>query len=140
LGFSTDTLTVVYQDTLGHTFWSTAAVLLKTDKDLPANVYHDLIELATDAKDLPVMTVAPDDIRVQQVKLYYRVAGTTAFIFMPMAETANHAYTALIPASAVTPMGVEYYVQVRDSKGTLTSVGSAAIPIFIVVQPRTLGQ
>jgi hypothetical protein len=135
---STDTLKVVYEDTPGHTIWSTAAVLLKTDKDLPANVYHDLIEIATDSKDLPVMAVATDDIRVQQVQLYYRVAGTNAYTFLPMAEIANQAYTAIIPAWAVTRLGTEYYLVARDSKGTLTSIGSAATPIFIVVQPRTL--
>ena len=113
--------------------------MLKTDKDLPATVYHDLIEIATDAKDLPVMAVTVDDIRVQQVQLYYRIAGSSGYIFLPMAETANHAYTTVIPASAVTPLGLEYYLQARDSKGNLTSVGSAAKPIFIVVQPRTLG-
>jgi immune inhibitor A len=135
---STDTLNVVYEDTPGHFVWATAAVLLKTDEDLPATVYHDLIDNATDAKDLPVMAVTTDDIRVQQVQLYYRVAGTSGYIFLPMEETANHAYTTIIPASAVTPLGVEYYIQARDSKGNLTSVGSAANPNFIVVQPRTL--
>jgi M6 family metalloprotease-like protein len=136
---STDTLKVVYEDAPGHTIWSSAAVLLKTDKDLPATVYHDLIDNAYDARDLPVMAAATDDIRVQQVQLYYRVAGTSAYIFLPMEETAKHAYTTIIPASAITPLGVEYYIQARDSKGTLTSVGSAANPNFIVVQPRTLG-
>jgi hypothetical protein len=134
----TDTLRVVYEDKPGHTVWSTAAVLLKTDKDQPATVYHDLIDIATDAKDLPVMAVTTDDIRVQQVQLYYRVAGSSAYIFLPLEETANHAYTTIIPAPAVTPLGVEYYLVARDSKGTLTSVGSAAKPNFIVVQPRTL--
>ncbi len=136
---SPDTLKVEYQDAPGHTIWSTAVVLLKTDNDLPATIYHDLIEIGTDAKDVPVMAVTTDDIRVQQVQLYYRVAGASDYIFLPMAETANQAYTAIIPALAVTPLGVEYYIQARDSKGTLTSVGLAADPIFIVVQPRTLG-
>jgi M6 family metalloprotease-like protein len=135
---STDTLRVVYADAPGHQVWSTAAVLLKTDKDQPATIYHDLIEIATDARDLPVMAVATDDIRVQQVQLYYRRAGTSAYTFLPMGETANHAYTTMLPASAVTPKGVEYYLTAKDSKGTLTSVGSAGKPSFIVVQPRTL--
>jgi hypothetical protein len=135
---STDTLKVVYEDAPGHTVWSTAAVLLKTDKDQPATVYHDLIDNATDSKDLPVMAVATDDIRVQQVQLYYRIAGSSAYIFLPRAETANRAYTTIISASAVTPLGVEYYLTARDSKGTLTYVGSAASPNFVVIQPRTL--
>jgi hypothetical protein len=135
---NTDTLKVVYEDAPGHTIWSTADVLLKKDKDQPATIYHDLIEIATDAKDLPVMAVATDDIRVQQVQLYYRIAGSSAYIFLPMEETFHSAYTAVIPASAVTPLGVEYYIVGRDSKGTLTSVGLAAKPNFVVVQPRTL--
>jgi immune inhibitor A len=135
---STDMLKVVYGDAPGHTVWSTAAVLLKVDKDLPATIYHDLIDNAYDARALPVMAVTTDDIRVQQVQLYYRVAGTSAYIFLPMEATANQAYTAIIPSSAVTRLGLEYYIVARDSKGNLTFVGSAANPIFIVVQPRTL--
>jgi M6 family metalloprotease-like protein len=136
---STDTLKVVYQDAPDHEVWATAAVLLKTDKDMPATIYHDLIDNAYDARDLPVMAVTTDDIRVQQVRLFYRVAGASDFISVPMDQTANHAYTVLIPGTAVTPLGLEYYLQAKDSKGNLTSVGSAANPIFIVVQPRTLG-
>ena len=83
------------------------------------------------------MAVVSDDIRVQKVELYCRVAGSGAYIGLPMEETARSAYTAMIPASVVTPMGVEYYIRARDSKGTLTFAGSAASPIFAVVQPRT---
>jgi M6 family metalloprotease-like protein len=135
---NTDTLRVVYQDASDHTVWATAVVLLKTDVDRPATIYHDLIEVATDAKDLPVMAVVTDDIRVQQVELFYRVAGSSSYVRLVMAETANHAYTAMILASAVTPMGLEYYITARDSKGNVTSVRSAASPSFVVVQPRTI--
>jgi M6 family metalloprotease-like protein len=136
---NTDVLKVVYVDAPGHTIWSTAGVLLKKDKDQPATVYHDLIYIATDAKSLPVMAVVTDDIRVQKVDLYYRVAGSGAYILLPMEETFHNAYTAMIPDSAVTPLGVEYFIRARDSKGTLTFVGSEASPNFVVVQPRTLG-
>jgi hypothetical protein len=134
----TDVLKVVYEDAPGHTIWATADVLLKKDKDQPATIYHDLIYIATDAQNLPVMAVATDDIRVQKVELYYRVAGGGAYILLPMEETFHNAYTAMIPAAVVTPLGVEYYIRARDSKGTLTSVGSAASPNFVAVQPRTL--
>ncbi len=135
---TTDTLKVTYSDMPGHTVWSSASVLTKVDKDQPATVYHDLIDNAYDGRNLPVMAATTDDIRVQQVQLYYRVAGTSAYIFLPMEQTAFRAYTATIPASAVTPLGMEYYIVARDSKGNLTSVGSAANPNFVVVQPRTL--
>lgn len=135
---STDTLKATYADGPEHIVWSTAAVLLKVGKDQPAILYHDIIDNAYDGRDLPVMAVVTDDIRVQQVHLYYRVAGTIAYVFLPMGATANGAYTAVIPASAVTPLGLEYYIVARDSKGNLTPVGSATAPNFVVVQPRTL--
>jgi len=134
----TDILKVEYQDAPGHTIWSTADVLLKKDQDLPATIYHDLIYIATDAQNLPVMAVVTDDIRVQKVELFYRVQGSASFIRLPMEQTYRNAYTAIIPAAAVTPMGVEYYLTARDSKDNRTSVASAASPAFVVVQPRTL--
>jgi hypothetical protein len=133
-----DTLKVVYVDAPDHTLWASGAVLLKADKDYPATIYHDLIDNAYDSRELPVMAVTTDDIRVQQVQLYYRIAGTSSYIFLPMNMTANQAHTAIIPAAAVTRFGVEYYIVARDSKGNLTSVGSATNPIFVVVQPRTI--
>lgn len=136
---NTDTLQAVYEAP-GVSIWDTSAVLLKVSQDQPATVHHDDIYIAKDANDLPVMAVATDDIRVQKVELYYRVAGSGKFIFMPMTATFKDAYTAVIPGSAITPMGVEYYVVARDSKGTLTYHGTAANPLYVVVQPRTLGQ
>jgi M6 family metalloprotease-like protein len=137
---NTDHLYVDYQDSLGRGVWATADVLTRVDRDLPPTLHHDLIDVATDAKDLPVMAVVTDDIRVQQVELYYRVAGSGSFIRMPMPATFRDAYTAVIPASAVTPMGVEYYIVARDSKGNLTYRATPDEPQFVVIQPRTLGQ
>ncbi len=134
-----DTLVAVYQDAPDHSVWAAARILLKTDKDYPAVIYHDRIDNAVDAQDLPVMAVVTDDIRVQQVLLYYRLAGSTAYTRLVMEQTANYAYSAVIPAAAVTPLGLEYYITARDSKGSVTSAGSAASPNFIVVQPRTIG-
>jgi len=135
-----DTLRVSYQDALGHNVWATAAVLLRVDDDLPATIHHDLISNATDAQDLPVVAVVTDDIRVQKVELYYRVAGDGAFVSSPMQNTFRDAYTAVIPDSVVTPMAVEYYIVARDSEGNLTFRGTPEEPQFVVVQPRTLGQ
>lgn len=134
-----DTLRAVYQDGADHSVWATARILLKTDKDYPAVIYHDRIDNAVDAQDLPVMAVVTDDIRVQQVQIYYRVAGSSAYTRLVMAQTANHAYSTVIPAAAITPLGFEYYITARDSKGSITSSGSAAAPNFVVVQPRTIG-
>jgi hypothetical protein len=56
-----------------------------------------------------------------------------------MQENHRQGYTAVIPASAVTPLGVEYYIVARDSEDNMTYKASEGIPAYIVVQPRTLG-
>jgi hypothetical protein len=135
---NTDTLRAVYMDGPDHTVWATAAVLLKKDADEPAVIYHDIIDNAVDAQNLPVMAVVTDDIRVQQVQLHYRVAGASAYTRLVMEQTAHQAYSTVIPAAAITPLGFEYYITARDSKGNITSTGSADSPAFVVVQPRTI--
>ncbi len=134
----TDVLKVLYENSPGHSVWATSDLLLKRDPDQPATIYHDLICIAADAQNLPVMAVVADDIGVQKVELHYRMAGPSPFTMLPMEMSARDAYTTLIPASAVTPLGVEYFIVARDSKGTLTLMGSAASPNFVVVQPRTI--
>ena len=88
---------------------------------------------------LPVLAVVTDDIRVNRVNLFYRVAGTATFVQAPMADTYRFAFTATIPAGSITPAGMEYYITASDTMGNVTSVGSAASPLFVVVQPRTIG-
>jgi M6 family metalloprotease-like protein len=134
-----DVLSVSYEDQLGHTIWAAADVLLKLDNDQPATIFHDLIYKAIDAQDLPVMAVVTDDIRVQKVELFYRVAGAASFTRVPMFENHRHAYIAVISAGAVSPLGVEYYVVARDSQGHMSSAASQDVPAYVVVQPRTLG-
>jgi M6 family metalloprotease-like protein len=135
---TTDILKAVYQDGPDHAVWESAAVLTKVDKDRPSMIYHDLIDNAVDAQQLPVMAVVTDDINVQQVVLYYRVSRTVNYTKLVLPLSAFQAYSEVIPATAVTPAGLEYYVTARDSKGNLTSVGTAGAPNYVVVQPRTI--
>ncbi len=134
-----DEIRVGYTDAGGRDIWSTATTLQRPADELPAIVYHDLIDNAFDGRALPVMVIATDDIRVENVVLYYRYARTGSWQKAPMAESYRFAFTATIPASHVTAVGVEYYVTATDMRGHVTSVGSAAAPNFIVVQPRTVG-
>ncbi|MCL6450570.1 MAG: M6 family metalloprotease domain-containing protein [Acetobacteraceae bacterium] len=135
-----DTLRVSYLDTLGRMFWATAEIKLRVDKDLPATIHHDAIFSATDAEDLEVGAVVTDDIRVRRVDLFYRVAGSESFTPVRMAELSRSAYNAVIPAAAVTPLGVEYYITATDSKGNVSFRFVPSNPQFIAVQPRTLGK
>lgn len=134
-----DEIRVEYTDAAGGPIWGAATTLQRPADELPAIIYHDVIDNAFDGRSLPVMVVATDDIRVENVVLYYRYAGTGVWQKASMAESYRFAFTATIPASYVTPAGVEYYVTATDMRGHVTSVGSAAAPNFVVVQPRTVG-
>ena len=134
----TDLLSVTYEDKPGHTIWDAADLYVSPSQDQGPTIYHDLISNAIDAQALPVMAVATDDVRVTRVELYYRKAGTGAFTRLVMTETSPNAWQATIPASAVTPLGMEYYLTAKDTVNHMTWAGSAAAPNFVVVQPRTL--
>ena len=85
------------------------------------------------------MAIVTDDIRVTNVHLYYRYAGTGTWQHATMGEEFRLAFTATIPASYVTPQGVEYYLTATDLRGNVTTMGTAAEPNFVVIQPRTVG-
>ncbi|HYG58582.1 MAG TPA: M6 family metalloprotease domain-containing protein [Symbiobacteriaceae bacterium] len=133
---ATDTIRVAYGSA-----WASASVLEKQVQDLPPVIDHDDIFTAMDAENLPVLAVVTDDVRLHQVNLFYRVAGSGAYTRAKMMETAANAFTAVIPAKAVTPLGVEYYMEATDvsATGNVTSHFTAEEPMFITIQPRTLG-
>jgi hypothetical protein len=61
--------------------------------------------------------------------LSYRVKGTESFVSVPMTEGQPGVWQATIPADAVTPAGVEYFL----SAGTASDPFSAGLPHFIAV-------
>jgi uncharacterized protein YjbI with pentapeptide repeats len=52
---------------------------------------------------------------VNEVTLYYRKVGDSRFVSAVMSQTGTNAYTVDIPAEYVTSVGVQYYIEAKDS-------------------------
>ena len=92
-------------------------------------IQHLPVESAPVGQDIPISAVVLDDEKVVRVNLFYRTIGAGDSIKVSMA-VSDSLYTAKIPAEAVTPPGVEYFIQASDGdhssqyppKGYLTIV------------------
>lgn len=60
-----------------------------------------------------------DDREVASVTLHYRALGEGAYQAIPMGNPFRHIYRGTIPGEAVTPAGIEFYVEARDAAGNV---------------------
>ena len=93
---------------------------------------HDVISATTFGSTVLIQAEVTDNIAVQEVTLYYRAIGTTAYTSVAMANTSGNTYRASIPASATLPPGVEYYIAATDG-ASYTYSGRASSPNTISV-------
>jgi hypothetical protein len=83
----------------------------------------------TDGQDATVSALLRDDEGIVSASLHYRRGGTTTFFILEMERTTGDEYEATIPASAVTPRGIQYFVTASDGVSTLTlPAGGAQSP------------
>ena len=73
-------------------------------------------------------TVTDTTDYADQVNLLYRSAATPAYVAVTMNRTQGDTYEAAIPASAVAPPGIDYYLQAVDNYGTASCHGTADAP------------
>ena len=91
-----------------------------------------MISATTFGSTVLIQAEVTDNIAVQEVTLYYRAIGTTAYTSVAMANTSGNTYRASIPASATLPPGVEYYIAATDG-ASYTHSGRASSPNTISV-------
>jgi hypothetical protein len=60
-----------------------------------------------------------DNIAVTESVLYYRVRGETVYTNVAMSKS-DDIYTGIIPASAVTSVGIQYYINATDGVNVVT--------------------
>lgn len=97
--------------------------------NIPPMIQHTPVESAKAGTSVTISASASDNIAVERVTLYYRVAGSANFKSKNMTKNADgDRYVAVIPASDVTAAGVEYYVVVEDSDGNLNRSGTENVP------------
>jgi len=85
-------------------------------------------------------TVTDAGSPVFQVKLYYRATGALGYQFQLMTGTGYN-FTATIPASAIAPAGVDYYLEARNGLGELSTspIMSAALAPYHLVVREAIG-
>ncbi len=97
--------------------------------NIPPMIQHTPVESAKAGTSVTISASASDNIAVERVTLYYRVAGSANFKSKNMTKNADgDRYVAVIPAGDVTAAGVEYYVVVEDSDGNLNRSGTENVP------------
>ena len=106
-----------------------AATPIDTVKPVMA---HNIVSSAGYGSSVLIQAEVTDNIAVQEVTLYYRTIGETAYT-SPMANIEGNTYRASIPATATLPPGVEYYIAASDG-ASYTYSGRASNPNTITVE------
>jgi hypothetical protein len=102
--------------------------------EAPVTMQHaSPAQVAPDTNVKLTGTVTDPNNRVRGVQLNYRTGATGKFVTAPATFTMGR-FSAQIPATAVQPPLVEYYLQGIDKGGLpVTSRGDAATPLRIAV-------
>jgi hypothetical protein len=87
---------------------------------------------------IPVSATITDNLAVQAATLFYRKTGDASFQSVAMGHSGD-TYTATIPASAVTPVDVQYYLEARDAASNVrrSPAAGAGAPYVVVVGSST---
>ncbi len=90
-------------------------------------------------RPLPLSVTVPGDRPLLRAEVYYRLRGVTEYTVLSMRENAG-TWDAVIPAGAVEPPGLEYYLRVQARDGSVATrpfADAARAPIGVVVQAET---
>ena len=94
---------------------------------------------AREATDLPVVVVVDDPDRVASAYLHYRARGSRTYRSVLLVREHDLYLRGAIPAAAVHPPGVDYFVEVSSPSGQAgLAVGTPAAPITVEVAPPTI--
>ena len=107
-------------------------ISLMSKDTMAPNIYHSPVTDATTGQNLVVSATVTDNLNIIYANLYYRVAGTDNWQTVRM-NALNDKYSAILPASAITLAGVEYYLEAFDGV-SFTYRGSAEAPFAIAVR------
>ena len=80
----------------------------------PPEITHTPVKKAKEGESLSIITVVIDNLKVAEVKLYYRLRGQFEFQVVDMQNTEGDIYIAELTAK---PEGMEYYIQASDAYG-----------------------
>ena len=103
----------------------------------PPKIVHISVTEKEEDNPIEVYAMVTDDVRLSDVSLHYRIGFAGEYTVLPM-ELFLGSYMASVPASAVTPPLVEYYITAKDVNGNLRTVpdGAPDSPYNVTVIPR----
>jgi len=129
-------ITAVVTGTGYRTGLKRAVVTVVQDISSP-KVVHIAVTDKEEDNPLEVYALVTDDVGISEVALHYRIGSTGEFTGLSM-ELFLGSYMASVPASAVTPPLVEYYITAKDINGNLRTVpdGAPDSPYMVTVIPR----
>jgi hypothetical protein len=78
-------------------------------------INHFRVSSATSGQSQTIPATITDIFGIFSAVLYYRMGGASVYASVPMDNTSGTAYEGIIPNTAVTERGVEYYFTVKDS-------------------------
>ena len=96
------------------------------------NIYHSPIYTGYTGSNLIIGATVTDNIGLRDVKLFYRVVGTTEWKECTM-SVLNSRYTGLIAAEMLSTSGIESYIRAYDGIN-YTYKGSSNSPYTVSIQ------
>ena len=106
-------------------------ISVRAKDTMAPNIYHDGVYSAFTGSKLIISATANDNLQIDKVELFYRVTGTESWKVVTM-TAVNDRYSAVIPSSEVTTVGLEYYIRAFDGVNYAYK-GTAKQPYAITV-------
>lgn len=85
----------------------------------PPTIIHTPLTSAQEGQETTITAEITDNVAVEQAVLFYRKTGEITYNSVPMTISGS-VYTGTIPATAITPSGVEYYINATDGVNSAT--------------------
>jgi hypothetical protein len=102
--------------------------------DMPVQVaFKNPNKIVLQGVPVTVQVIVTGGESVASVQLYYRFLGEGSFVATPMTRGFRNLYEAVIPGSAVTEKGLEYYIEARSTEGKLLRVPKYLPSIAVTV-------
>ena len=106
----------------------------------PPTIVHAAVTSAFAGDAITITATITDNIGVQGATLYYRKKGDATYTNLALSASGN-TYSAVIPASAVTTAGVQYYISATDGTNTATApTNPSTAPYEVSVSEKTTAE
>lgn len=96
----------------------------------PPTITHTPVMKGHISSDLEIKAIVTDNIKVENVKLFYRTTGETQYKSKDMI-LSNGEYTAIIPKAELNIVGLQYYIEASDGTNSTTSPLDTSQPYSI---------